>query len=160
MQKSVLSVLLTFFLVTVYAQEQDSVIALPGITVTASSKVKKQVTAAFNKAFPDAVAARWIHHNKNYLVRFIKEDRYHQALFHKNGYLKYDISYGYESNLPADVAGLIKSSYRGYMITRTALVSQDNRSIWIVNLKSLKYFILLKIEEDEVDEVERLKRID
>jgi hypothetical protein len=38
--------------------------------------------------------------NKFYLARFIENDMKHQALFTKNGYLKYDISYGREQQLP------------------------------------------------------------
>jgi hypothetical protein len=140
------------------AQKKDSVITLPEIRVTAVSKVNEQVKTSFQQAFSDAVWVRWHKMNKDYLVKFIKADMGHSAFFLKNGYLKYDISYGFESNLPIQVREDVKSGYRDFMITHVAHVQEAQRDIWVINLESLTYYVIVRSENGELEEVERFGR--
>ena len=140
------------------AQQKDTVVTLPEIKVTSSSKVSKQVEKAFQKAFPDAVWVRWFKLNQNYLTKFIKEDMDHNALFSKNGYLKYDISYGFESNLPSQFRDEAKSTYPDFKIIRVANVKEAQRDIWVINLESLNHYVIARVENGEMEEVERLDK--
>lgn len=131
----------------------QEVTPLPPVTVTASSNVSKKVNTAFKSSFPDALKARWYKMNKNYLVHFIQSDMQNKALFQKNGYIIYHISYGFENNLPDDVRKIVKSNYVDYNITRAVNVKQDNRDIWVVNLETDKKLILVRVEEGALEEV-------
>lgn len=140
------------------AQEKDSVITLPTVTVTSGAKVTKEVDKAFKTTFPGAENLKWYNLNKDYLAKFIQKDMSHNTLFTKRGYMKYDISYGYENNLPEDIKTKVKSSYDSYKITRVANVKADDRNVWVINLESLNAYILVRIENDEMEEVEKFNK--
>jgi hypothetical protein len=133
--------------------QQDSIKTLPPVTVYRTSNVNQKVTQAFDRNFKDAVGQRWYQLNKNFLVEFIREDMQNKALFQKNGYLIYHISYGFEQNLPDDVKRLVRGAYGDYNITRAVNVLQENRNIWVLNLEGLKKLILVRVEDGELQEV-------
>lgn len=155
MKKQVLAVLLVVFLGAgqLSAQQKDSVTTLPTVTVTSATVVTKEVDNAFIKGFPGAQNLRWYMFNKDYLAKFIQNDMKHQALFAKNGYLKYDVSYGNENHLPADVRNKIMGAYEDYKITHVANVKEAGRNIWVTNLESLTHLVLVRVEDDEMEEV-------
>jgi hypothetical protein len=66
----------------------------------------------------------------------------------------YDISYGYEQNLPDEMKELVKRNYDDYNIIRTINIKTGGRNIWVVKLEGLKKYITVRIEEKEIDEVE------
>jgi len=160
MKKQVIAVLLVIFLGAgrLSAQEKDTIITLPTITVNTGTVVNAEVNKSFKKAFPNAQNLRWYKLNKNYLAKFIESDMKHQALFTKKGNLTYDISYGYENQLPEDVRNTIVGTYPDYKITSAANVKQANRNIWVVNLESLNNLVLARVEDGVMDEVERYKK--
>jgi hypothetical protein len=132
---------------------QDQVTHLPSVVVTASTVVSKEINAAFLKAFPKAAEHRWYQLNKDYLVKFIQDDMKHNALFTKKGKLVYDISYGFEKNLPNDIKRKIKEGYAEFAITNTANVKEAGRNIWVVNLESKNHLVIVRLEEEEMEEV-------
>lgn len=140
------------------AQEKDTIIQLPTVTVTASSKVTKEVNSAFAKAFPDAQNLKWYTLDKDYLAKFISNDMNHNTLYKKNGYLKYDISFGKEKDLPENNRKKVQDSYQEFTITRVANVKESGRNIWVVNLESQKNYVLVRMEEDEMEEVQKIAK--
>ncbi|HUZ57742.1 MAG TPA: hypothetical protein VMU83_03065 [Hanamia sp.] len=56
------------------AQNKDSLITLPTITVTSGTVVSMEVDKAFKKTFPDAQNLKWYMLDKNYLAKFIEKD--------------------------------------------------------------------------------------
>ena len=68
---------------SLFAQE-DSLVTLPEITVTGSTKVSNELNSAFSKAFPEAENVHWYKVDKDYLSTFIQNDMDHNALFKKN----------------------------------------------------------------------------
>lgn len=145
---------------TIVAQERDSAVTLPTVTITSISKVEGPVDRSFRSTFPNAKRARWYKVNKDYLAKFIKDDLKHQSLFAKNGFIKYDITYGSEKQLPESVNTQINSSYSGYNVTNVAKVSRYEQDFWIVNLESLKDYVVLRAEDGELQEVKRYNRAD
>lgn len=141
----------------IYAQE-DTVITLPEITVTGSTKVSNDLNKAFKKAFPGAEELRWYKQNKDYLAKFIKDDVSHNALFKKNGFLKYDISFGYENNLPGEVLKMVRDSYQDFNITRAVNVKSAGRDIWVVNLEGMRNYVIVRVEDQELEEVRRMDK--
>lgn len=140
------------------AQDTDSVVTLPTVTVTSIYKVNNQVDKAFRKSFPNAKKLRWYRLNMDYLAKFMKDDMKHQTLFQKNGYIKYDISYGLASNLPPDVGNQVRGAYSGYNITNVAKVNRYNQAFWIINLEGIKDFIVVRAENGDMQEVRRIEK--
>ena len=93
------------------------------------------------------------------MARFIENDMKHQTLFSQKGYLNYDISYGEEKHLPAAIRDRIQGSYEDFRITHVANYKLAGRSIWMTNLESLNHMVLVRLEDDEMEEVERNTRL-
>ena len=139
-----------------FAQE-ESFKELPSITVSAStSNVSAKVNKAFGQYFKGASHQRWYQLDKNFLVKFIQNDQENRALFTKNGQLVYHISYGSEKHLPSEVRGLVKSTYYDQSITRVLKVNQDKRNIWVVSLEDDKNYVMVRVEDMELEETQRL----
>jgi hypothetical protein len=160
MKKQLIAVLLVAYLGIgqLTAQEKDSVTTLPTVTVTSGKMVTAEVNKAFKKAFPGAENLKWYELSKDYLAKFIQNDMTHQALFAKNGYLKYDVSYGYENHLPEDVRNKVKGAYEDYSITHVANVKEAGRNIWVITLESLKHIVFARVEDNEMEEVEKYNK--
>ena len=141
-----------------FAQEKDSVVTLPAITITGSAKVSNELSKAFKKSFPGAQDLKWYKLDQDYLAKFIKDDLAHNALFKKNGFLKYDISYGHESNLPAQTHELIQGAYKDYNITTAINVKSAGRDIWVVHLEGLNNLVTVRVEDQDLEEVERFEK--
>ena len=135
--------------------QNDSIVSLPPITITATSEVGTSVNNAFMKTFPDAMNVSWYKFDKDYLARFIENDMDHNALFKKNGVLKYDVSFGYAQNLPDDVLQTVEGAYPDHKITRTFRVKEGGRDIWVVNLEGIKNYVTARVENNELEEVQR-----
>ena len=71
----------------------------------------------------------------------------------------YHIAYGTEKHLPASVRDQIKAQYPRATITNAIYVNQANRKIWVVNLEEGRELVLTRIEDDQLDEVQRLKNV-
>jgi hypothetical protein len=69
--------------------------------------------------------------------------------------IKYDVSYGYEQNLPEEILKQVQSSYEEFEITRVFNVKQSGRNIWVVNLEGIKNYVLVRVEEGELEEVSK-----
>ncbi|RYY15443.1 MAG: hypothetical protein EOO04_28625, partial [Chitinophagaceae bacterium] len=83
---------------TAFSQDKDSVVMLPEVVVTAEWMVNEQIDKSFAAKFPESYDIIWRKLNKDYLTKFIEVDVQHQALFRKNGSMKYDIIYVNESH--------------------------------------------------------------
>jgi hypothetical protein len=161
MKKQVMIALLIGLLagtLSVSAQKTDSLITLPTVIVTSNTVVSAEVDKAFKRTFPDAAHLRWYTVDKNYLAKFIQEDLSHQALLSKKGRLKYDITYGGEKQLPADVRQKVKDSYEDYKVTSVANVKESGRNIWVINMESPSHFAVARAEGDVFEEVEKVAR--
>lgn len=132
---------------------------LPTVVITRGSAVNQRVSKAFSNDFKDAINPRWFEINKRYLVKFISADQKNTALYNKRGYLIYHIAYGTEKHLPASVRDQIKAQYPRATITNAIYVNQANRKIWVVNLEEGRELVLTRIEDDQLDEVQRLKNV-
>ena len=96
--------------------------------------------------------------NKDYMVKFIKEDMKHQTLFQKNGYIKYDISYGMAHDLTVEMGEQILSVYKGYAIINATKVSRYNQEFWIINLEGLSDFVVIRVENGDLEEVSHFEK--
>lgn len=161
MKKRILTTFIaTLLLIGVsFAQEKDTVVALPEIRVTSPTAVNEKVAKSFLKSFPGAENLRWYKYDKDYLAKFIIEDIDHNAFFKKNGFLIYDVSYGYEKHLPKEIKAIVDASYDNYDVYRVINVKAEGREVWIVKMEGLKKFATIRIEDGEVEEFERYDKI-
>ena len=150
---------LVFAGLSTYAQDSINVQTLPPITITATQKtIPEKVWNNFHSYFANAQDPIWYTTNKNYLVKFMTDDNVNHALFTKRGYFVYHISFGYEKNLPEDVRDAVKSVYYKYQITRAIKVTDGNRLVWLINVESAKYLVLVRVENGEIEELDQLRR--
>lgn len=160
MKKQLLIVLLVAALPASQLFSQDTTThQLPTVTVTSTAGVTKEVNKAFKSAFPGAENLKWYKLDKDYLAKFIMSDMSHNALFKKNGYLKYDVSYGTEKNLPEEIQKQVQSAYEEFKITRVFNVNQAGRNIWVVNLEGLKNYVIVRVEDGELEEVNKFAKV-
>jgi hypothetical protein len=156
---NLMSVSLFLLICSFGLQAQDTTYKmLPSITVTPATKVPSEVNKSFNQSFKDAVNPEWYKLDKKYLVTFLTTDQKNRALYKDNGQLVYHIRYGFEQNLPDDIRKMVKSNYVDFSITGAIAVSQDQRNIWVVNLEGKDKYIVVRIENGEMEEVESLKK--
>ncbi len=152
-------VILIFAGGSIYAQDTISFKALPPVTVTATHKnIPEKVWKNFREYFANAENPTWYMVNKNFLIKFMTDENLNHALFTKRGKLIYHITYGYENSLPEEIRRQVMSTYSDYDITRAIKVTEADRVIWVVNLQGAKNLILVRLEEGEMEEVQKLKR--
>jgi hypothetical protein len=135
-------------------QDKEKVVSLPEVKVKAATEVNQRLYDAFRKSFPEAENLAWYKYDKDYLAKFIVKDMSHNALYRQRGSMVYDISYGYEHNLPDETKELVTRNYDDYKIIRAINIKTGGRDIWIVKLEGLKKYITVRIEDKEIDEVE------
>lgn len=143
-----------------FAQEQ-SFKELPSITITASASrvsINTKINTAFEQFFKNASQISWYEIERKFLVKFILNDQENRALFTRNGLLVYHISYGNEKHLPSPVRHLVKSKYYEQNITRVLKVNQDKRSIWVISLEDPKDHIMVRVEDMELEETQRMHK--
>ena len=144
-----------------FAQE-DSFKEMPPITISATSTnvfVTDKINKAFSQFFKNASNLRWYEINKKFLVNFIQNDQLNKALFTKNGQIIYHIQYGTEQHLPFEVRKLVKRNYYDQSITKVFKVNQDKRNIWVISLEDSNDHIMVRVEEMELEETQRMHKI-
>ena len=154
MTKNMILPALTLMLFIGRPAAQEKVVSLPEVTVTSIALVAPNVNKAFKKAFPDAEDLNWYKYDKEYLAKFIIKDMNHNTLYRQNGVMKYDISYGYENNLPEKIKNMVTGVYDNYKIIRAINIKVTARDIWVVKLEGMKKYLTVRVEDEEMDEVE------
>jgi hypothetical protein len=130
---------------------------MPTVVISSKSAISPKVTDAFNAKFKNDVNTTWYNVDKNYMVKFMTQDQKNAALYNKNGYLIYHINYGDKDNLPNDLTNMVYEKYKGCKITKAIHIDQESRSIWVVNLEYGQNLILARIENDQLQEIQKLR---
>ena len=157
--KNVIAVIV-FSLLWIMSQGQitDSVVTLPTVTITTQPMVNAALDRSFLKKFPHAEDVVWSRLDKDYLARFMQNDLKHQSLFKKNGFLRYDITYMPEPTLPFAMRQKIARAYDAYKIVHGARIRRADQDFWIVNLESLTTYVVLRVENGDLEEVRRMTK--
>lgn len=140
------------------AQETGRMDTLPPVIIRSTSLVDQKVTDAFKKGFKEAVNPRWYKMNKLYLVKFMSAEQKNHNLYNDKGYLIYNISYGDKEYLPSNVRYQVVTEYPTHKIVTAIHVNQAGRSIWVVNLEGGRDLVLARVEDGQLNEVERVKK--
>jgi hypothetical protein len=123
-----------------------------------SIRVYENVVERFQMIFENAVNTRWEKIRNNYLVKFSLGDLEKRALLNPKGKLIYEISYGKEKHLPVDIRKNVKRNYVEYLITAATLVEEANRNIWVINLEDDSNYVIVRVENDEIEEVKTYRK--
>lgn len=143
---------------TIHAQDKDSAVTLPTVTITSYAMVNREVDKSFLQKFPDANDIVWSRLNKEYLAKFIQYDLKHQSLFKKNGFLQYDITYMSGTHLPSEIREQVNGAYDGYSISNVARIRRLDKEFWIINLESMSNFVVVRAEDGDLSEVKRYRK--
>lgn len=158
MKKLILMMALSSLLILVFVDRSSAQIKLPEVTITSPDQLPAKVTKAFQSTFPDAKAPTWYHPNKNYVVTFLMDDIKHNALFSKNGYLIYQISYGNENTIPDEMQPQVDKQFNGYNIIAAINVKQNGRDLWFITGEGQKDFLNVSVEEGVMSKPTKVKR--
>lgn len=90
---------------------------------------------SFREQFTNGIEPQWFQVGHNYLAMFESEGRLTRALFARNGYVFYTLTYGNAKHLPADVKVLLNESYKGYNIGCVQDAYYPGLKGWVVNLQ-------------------------
>jgi hypothetical protein len=121
--------------------------------------IAKKVSNSFDQLFKGAVGAEWVELNRNYSVNFVLDNQKSLAEFTKDGHLLYLIAYGKEEGMPADLRAMVKSTYFDYTINSTVKIKFEGRIFWIINLEDANQFIVLRVEDNDMDVIKKIKKV-
>jgi hypothetical protein len=165
---SVLSATVVFSLITLQSSGQDltasigspaKVHAGASISAKTPAAVNAKVMNSFKRSFASVQNPFWEVSNNNYYAHFQSDDRQALVAFRKNGRIAYSVLYGVEKHLPAHEKSLVQENYPGYMITATQYVVKNNVNTWLVTLESNRDIYKVKVKDDDVNVVERIKKV-
>ena len=60
--------------------------------------------------------------------------------------------------MPTEIRKIVKAEYYDYTITQADQVKQDNRDIWIVNLKDSLTYKTVRIEDGVMELVQQFRK--
>lgn len=146
---------LAFSAGTSFAQKITKVDTLPTVYIFSTSLVNKTVHKAFKRDFKGAVNPRWYLTDQNFLVKFMSNDQKNHALYNRKGSIIYHITYITGNGLPRDIFGLVNAKYTNAAVLTAFHVEQNSRNIWLVNLKVNGEIVVGRVEEEQVEEIER-----
>jgi hypothetical protein len=149
---------LTFIILANHSfAQQNASQELSPITVV-SSNINAKVVKAFEITFQDAADPRWYKVDGKYLVKFTQEDRPHHVLYSKNGSLLYNITFGCEKCLPAQVKKVVAQNYYDYNIVGATNIQDHNRNVWEIKLEDNSKLVSIFVENEQIEEVSRYQK--
>lgn len=116
-------------------------------------KIYENIKTEFEKMFSGSENVSWQAVGKNYLAKFSMGDVQKHALLNPKGQLMYEITFGTEKHLPAAIRKNVKRNYVEYKITKATFVEEANRKIWVINLEDDASYVIVRVEDDDLEEV-------
>ena len=126
---------------------------------TESINVSKKALTRFSKKFQNASNVKWEQIEDGFLAKFSSGEISTHSLFNKHGKLIYTINFCSEKQLPWYLAKMVNGHYKNYQITSAAEVLMDNRKIWVVKLAGTSNYVAVRIEDDEMQEIENFQKV-
>lgn len=124
----------------------------------AGTKVNLKVQRAFERNFGTQATQNWSAVGRGFLNKFYVDGVPTHALYAPGGYLVYTIAYGTEKQMPAEIKSLVNCHYPGYTTNTVTEVKEDGRHIWVVQLQTDETVVTARIENNELEEVQRFKQ--
>lgn len=124
-----------------------------------SVTINKKIQKSFTGYFAGITGQKWSMAGNNFHTSFYTNGIPSSALFDKHGDLIYAITYLQENEMSSDIRKIVKSEYYDYMITLAIEVKQNERDIWIVNMKNDSTHITVRLEDGEIELVSKFKTL-
>ena len=121
-------------------------------------KVYQNILDEFDKQFPAAENVRWSRAGRNFLSNFSSTGKKYAVLFKPQAFVVYKIIYGKEKDLPVDLRRWIKRRYVECNIESAIQVQEAGRDIWLINVVDDTEFTWVKVENDEIVEVQKYRK--
>ncbi|HKH60125.1 MAG TPA: hypothetical protein VKA49_04800 [Flavitalea sp.] len=118
-------------------------------------KVYQNILDEFHKQFPAAENISWSRLGKNFLSNFNSADKKYAVLFKPEASVVYKITYGTEKHLPVDIRKWVKRVYVEFNIASAIEIKEAGRNIWLINVVDNTEFAWVKVENDEIVEVQK-----
>ena len=128
--------------------------AYAAVSVEVNNKVQK----SFAQYFKSAAGQTWSMRGKNFHTNFYVNGVLNRALFDKSGHLIYVVAYGTEKDMPADIRKIVRSEYYDYSIILAAEVQQDKRGIWVITMENSNEQIIVRVEDNDMEQVQKFKK--
>lgn len=154
-------ILLAFLFVAGSSYSQSSNVKNLPLSVRNISYDKSylNVLTRFQTLFPKAENVSFYNLKKNTGATFKINDLSYRVLFNKKGNLVYKIAYGKEKHLPVDIRKFVKREYVEFVITSASLVEEDKRQIWVINLEDDSEYVIARVENHELNENMKFKKV-
>lgn len=122
------------------------------------NEVSTKAIRSLNSTYKNAGAANWSAVKGAYLAEFDLTGRKSRALFSRNGYMIYGITYGSEQDLPKEERHVLKSNYVDYDITSVAEVQADGKRYWICTLQDANNIVITRSNEGALEELQHMAK--
>ena len=114
----------------------------------------------FKTSFEGATNEKWFITVDGYMAKFSLADNFVRASYDKKGNLKYTLQQYAENKLPADVRGLIKSSYYDYQITLVDDIDiLSSGKFYIVHMQDANSWMNVLVHNNELIIMETLNKL-
>jgi len=131
----------------------------PGNSPGLVGRVDPPVIRSFLKSYKDVSDAKWIEVKEGFVAMFNRDGVDYQVAYTKKGNLIRTIRSYSEDNMSQDLRHIVKSTYYDYGINRVHEIETPLKPVtYIVQLVGKKELINLKIENGEMEEVQRFKQ--
>jgi hypothetical protein len=127
------------------------VISLSSFTVKA--EINQKVLQSFHSVFAEAKHVKWTEYPDSYYVSFTQNDILVKANYDKDGNLLSSIRYYKEQRLPLSILYKVKKEYSSRTIDIVTEISNPEGTVYFVQLKNAKDFIIVKADESGNTEI-------
>lgn len=117
----------------------------------AMSLLDKNVFRKFDKAFPSATNATWYSEGKFTNFYFKEGAKVVRAKMNKQGMILEKLLYYKASELPGDVASLIRDNYKGYRLGIVTEVNVEDAVAYFVTLNGIDDWLQVKVQDGSVE---------
>lgn len=129
------------------------------ISKSADVTINKKIEKTFMESFAGISDQSWSMAGKNFHCHFYINGIPSDALFTKNGSTVYFVMHGNEKDMPSDIRKIVKSEYFDYTIIKAIEVKQNHEDIWIVKMKENLDHVTVRVEDGEMEVVEKFKEL-
>ncbi|OQP67103.1 hypothetical protein A3860_01720 [Niastella vici] len=124
------------------------------------SKIHVKAMRDFLKRDKPAANAEWMIVENGFVVKYTDKNNSHcRSVYNSRGQFSYTIKQYYESNMPRDVRGMVKSQYYDFTITLVEEIITPLRPlVYVVHLEDANTLKNIRISDREMEVKDEYKR--
>ena len=130
-------------------------------TFSAQAEINQKVLQSFRAVFAEAKHIKWTEYPDHYYVSFMQNDILVKASYDKDGNLLNSMRYYKEQRLPLNILYKVKRAYPTKTVDIVTEVSDNDGTVYFVQLKDDKGWTVIKSDESgNFEETDRINKID